>query len=138
MDYSKYLDYDLYQNYYADFDSMHTSEPNVLYSTMDYKGHKLVGSCDTWNAFAASSLFLPSDDLYFSAVTAHFASEDLITGHYSNTSLHCDNAKFMTGLVNALKGGYAWQGTCHFIEWRVYKCKNDIVMCMNCHFSCGA
>lgn len=105
---------------------------------MFVSGVKISGDCEDWTSFSNGALFLPSNDLYFGAVTATFASQNVQTGWLNNGTFFCNDPIFMKGFVKSLQTGVRFLSTCNQNEWRVYSCSGVVFVCVNCRFSCGS
>lgn len=138
---SDYFHNGVYKDFFKAQKAIQVAGMSVYFSTLDYKGQKLIGDCNEWNSFTSASLSLPSEDLYFSKITAFFATQDVVTGHLTNNTLSCADPKFMNGFAASLHTGDGYKGTCidsrGVHEYRVYLCRGSVVMCTDCHFSCG-
>ncbi|KAJ1385041.1 hypothetical protein B484DRAFT_15390, partial [Ochromonadaceae sp. CCMP2298] len=133
------LNYETHRTYIEYIDVLpHYQNISDSYTLGNYyfKGLTVAGDCEDMADFVSNELTLPFEDLAFSKMEAYFAYYNWETQVYSNLTTQCADSVVVNGLVDALKAGSSFTGSCEGHSWRTFLCGGENIFCVDCDADC--
>jgi hypothetical protein len=111
------------------------------FGTFFYKGIQVDGTCNNWQGFYQGQLLIPTDDIQFTVMQAHFQLYSYATKTNVSTVYSCPRLSIITGVINALNhfgSSDDYEANCDGNSWRVYSCDQTQppLLCVNCKKKC--
>jgi hypothetical protein len=127
----------IYRNFEKNYSSMSKNPNSLTFGSFYYKGIQVNGSCADWNTFSLEKTNIPIDELYFSAVSAHFDIETFgLQSRKVTKFATCYDAEILRNMVNSFHSEVNFEYYCEGNRWRVYTCEGSHIMCVNCKKRC--
>ena len=109
---------------------------SFTYPSFYYKGLNANGSCQAWQDFTSSTLSLPFESVKFSVFNAVFETINYQTGEQDYANATCNEPTLVNNILSSLKSGVSFESICGAYSWRVFTCKTNRVLCINCRENC--